>query len=175
MTASLQVLIAARDRADSIASLIAALREELPTAELLVFDDGSADPTSVQAVTAGARVLRGEVPDGPGVAWRRLIAASEARWLLLIDADEAPDPRALNALWARVRPDVDAFCLRGRRPALRVPRLMRWRDPGPLLIRGDRARAMPLRRRGRGLRGELLAAGSAGAQGVAIVPRARLG
>ena len=57
-------LVAAKDRADTVAATVAALRRLPDVDEVLVVDDGSTDDTSSSAARAGAWVLR--LPENVG-------------------------------------------------------------------------------------------------------------
>jgi hypothetical protein len=82
----LSVLIAARDEAGRIGAAVAALRDRLPDADVIVADDGSRDSTASEAEAAGARVLR--LPRrGKGQALTLAERAAADGPLLLCDAD----------------------------------------------------------------------------------------
>ena len=70
-----------------------AARQQVPFAEVLCYDDGSADDTGAVAARLGARVLRGAVNRGAAYARNRLIEACGTPWLHFHDADDriAPD------------------------------------------------------------------------------------
>jgi hypothetical protein len=90
----LSVLIAARDEAGRIGAVVAALRDRLPDADVIVADDGSRDSTASEAEAAGARVLR--LPRrGKGQALTLAERAAAAGPLLLCDADLTGDLRPL--------------------------------------------------------------------------------
>jgi glycosyltransferase involved in cell wall biosynthesis len=103
----LEVVIAAHNEAGSIAPVIGQIRAVLPDAPILVIDDGSTDETSLQAVDAGARVIRIEVNGGKGSAMRRGIAETTADWLLFLDADGQDDPSEIPILLAAREDGVD--------------------------------------------------------------------
>jgi hypothetical protein len=86
----LSVLIAARDEAGRVGAAVAALRERLPDADVIVADDGSRDSTAAEAEAAGARVLR--LPRrGKGQALTLAERAAADGPLLLCDADLTGD------------------------------------------------------------------------------------
>lgn len=60
------VLVAARNEADRIAATLGALRASLPSAHIVVADDGSDDGTAELAMIAGAEVIRRGRPHGKG-------------------------------------------------------------------------------------------------------------
>lgn len=81
-------LVPAKDRADSVAATVAALRSIDAVDRILVIDDGSTDATAAQARSAGADVLRLDVNRGKGGAVAAGVAATpDADVYLLIDAD----------------------------------------------------------------------------------------
>jgi hypothetical protein len=90
----LAVLVAARDEADRIGGTVARLRALLPTAEVVVADDGSRDGTAAAAAAAGARVVR--LPRrGKGQALSLAEETIPPGPLLLCDADLVGDLRPL--------------------------------------------------------------------------------
>jgi hypothetical protein len=88
------ILVAARDEEATIASTVAALRDEFPDAEVIVADDGSRDGTAAAAQIAGARVLRLR-HGGKGQALTLGERAAPDGPLLLCDADLKGDLRPL--------------------------------------------------------------------------------
>lgn len=64
----LLVFIPAWNEEDSIAAVIADVREHLPGADLLVIDDGSLDATAGRALKAGAKVASLPFNEGVGAA-----------------------------------------------------------------------------------------------------------
>jgi glycosyltransferase involved in cell wall biosynthesis len=62
------VFIPAWNEADSVATVIAGVREYLPDADLLVVDDGSSDETAARAAEAGATVATLPFNQGLGAA-----------------------------------------------------------------------------------------------------------
>ncbi len=84
------VLVAARDEEGTIATTVAALREQFPEAEVIVADDGSRDATAEKAERAGARVLK--LPrQGKGQALTLGERAAPPGSLVLADADLVGD------------------------------------------------------------------------------------
>ena len=92
-------LVAARDRADTVAATVAAVRGVDGVDDVLVVDDGSADDTAEVARAAGARVLRLPVNRGKGGAVTAGVEATpEADVYLLVDADVGDDAAASAVL-----------------------------------------------------------------------------
>lgn len=99
-------LVPAKDRADSVAATVAALRALPAVHRVLVIDDGSADHTADAARAAGADVLRLPTNVGKGGAVAAGIAATpDADVYLLIDADLARTAASADVLLGPVLRD----------------------------------------------------------------------
>ncbi|WP_216904498.1 TIGR04283 family arsenosugar biosynthesis glycosyltransferase [Synechococcus sp. CCY 9618] len=149
MTPPLSVVIAARDEAGCLPSLLA----DLATApalvrQVLVVDGGSSDGTPHLAALAGAEVIH--MGGGRGRQLAIGVARSTAPWLLLLHGDVRLPPGWASAVTAAIRAGEEsawAFRLRidAGDPALRLVELAvalrsRWRqlpygDQGLLLAR----------------------------------------
>ncbi len=105
-SAGIEVIIAAHNEAAAIGDVISGLRAVLPGCAVIVVDDGSIDPTSARAIEAGATVVHLWPNRGKGVALQEGIAASTARWLVLIDGDGQDDPADVPKLLAKARDGV---------------------------------------------------------------------
>jgi hypothetical protein len=91
---ALTILVAARDEEDVIGDTVRALREQFPSREVVVADDGSRDATAARAEEAGARVER--LPRrGKGQALSAAERTVPRGALLLADADVRGDLRPL--------------------------------------------------------------------------------
>lgn len=84
---SVTIALPAFNEAQGIAAVIAAAREQVPDAEILVVDDCSTDGTPDVAVAAGARVIRQPYNKGNGAAIKTAIRECCGEVLLIIDAD----------------------------------------------------------------------------------------
>jgi len=88
------ILVAARDEEETIAATVAALKDQFPSAEVIVADDGSRDGTAAVAERAGARPVR--LPRrGKGQALTMAEREAPPGGLLLADADLVGDLRPL--------------------------------------------------------------------------------
>ncbi len=94
-------VIPARDAASTVGEVVRRLANRIPTAEVIVVDDGSTDSTGERAREAGAIVVRHEVNQGKGAALQSgfdeaLRRGAEA--VLALDADGQHDPAAASSL-----------------------------------------------------------------------------
>jgi succinoglycan biosynthesis protein ExoU len=104
-TACVDVLIAARDRADTIERAVLSALAQAEVRTVIVVDDGSTDDTAARARRCdpgGKRViverLRSSV--GPSAARNVAIEISQAPWLAILDGDDFFLPGRIGALLA---------------------------------------------------------------------------
>ena len=93
------VVVPVRDRPDGLARLLAALAETAPElAEVIVVDDGSADPHAHRRVVADSRLgsrvrlVRHPRPRGPAAARNTGLAAAGTGFVAFLDSDVVPQP-----------------------------------------------------------------------------------
>ena len=99
-------IVPAKDRQDSVAATVLALRGLEQVDRVLVVDDGSVDDTTAVARAAGADVLRLDVNRGKGGAVAAGVAATpDADVYLLIDADLSDTAAVADRLLAPVLDD----------------------------------------------------------------------
>ncbi len=99
-------IVPAKDRADSVAATVGALRAVPGVDRVVVVDDGSTDATTEVARAAGAEVLRLPRNRGKGGAVKAAVDATpEADVYLLIDADLAGTAGAADLLLGPVLAD----------------------------------------------------------------------
>ncbi len=91
MQYELAIIVPAFNEAKAIGATVAALKSMLSAAgvngEVVVVDDGSKDGTGDAAEAAGVRVIRLEENAGYGFALKTGIAATNSRYVAIIDAD----------------------------------------------------------------------------------------
>jgi glycosyltransferase involved in cell wall biosynthesis len=96
-TPQITAIIPALNEAPSIAGVVQSLREQgaIPLHDIIVVDNGSTDGTGEEARRAGATVVR-EERRGYGFACiAGVMAATDARVIVLLDGDAADDPQDL--------------------------------------------------------------------------------
>jgi len=94
-------VIPARDAAATIGDVVRGLRRVLPSAEVVVVDDGSTDATGDRAREAGAAVVRHDRNRGKGAALESGFGEALRRGadaVIALDADGQHDPAAAPAL-----------------------------------------------------------------------------
>jgi len=85
------VLLPCYNEATSIAKVVAAFKEALPTATIYVYDNNSTDNTAEMALNAGA-IVRFDPNRGKGNVVRRMFSDIEADIYIMADGDETYDP-----------------------------------------------------------------------------------
>jgi succinoglycan biosynthesis protein ExoU len=104
--ASVDVLIAARDRTDTIERAISSALDQDGVRAVIVIDDGSRDDTAARAMrcgTRGKRLIVERLPHsvGPSAARNRGLEISTAPWFAVLDGDDFFLPGRIAALLAK--------------------------------------------------------------------------
>ena len=84
---SVTIVVPAFNEADSIASVVTAMRAAADWHEVLVVDDGSTDGTGAAAQAAGARVVRHPYNKGNGASVKTAIRSAATEWIAIVDGD----------------------------------------------------------------------------------------
>src|SRR5512143_2909302 len=104
---SVAVVIPCYNEEVTIASVVAAFRQCLPQARIVVVDNASSDATGDRAREAGAEVLR-ETRRGKGFALATgFRAAAEADFVIMVDGDDTYPAEAAPLMLARAREGAD--------------------------------------------------------------------
>ena len=103
----ISVVLPARNEAAALRSLLPSLRALLPTAEIVVVDDGSTDDTAAVAEAAGVRVICHPYPKGNGAAIKTGARAAQGEILVFMDADGQHRPEDIQRLLAKLEEGYD--------------------------------------------------------------------
>jgi glycosyltransferase involved in cell wall biosynthesis len=102
MPLDLALIVPAFNEADGIESTLDRVRDVLArcsvTSEIIVVDDGSTDGTRERAQRAGVKVMTHPWNRGYGAALKTGILATDARAVLIMDADATYEPGAIPRL-----------------------------------------------------------------------------
>jgi mycofactocin glycosyltransferase len=97
----LAVVIPVLDDADGLRRTLASLGPAGEIGEVVVVDDGSADPAALRhAAGPATTILRNDTPQGPGDARQRGWQATDKRFVAFVDAEVEPEPGCIEALLA---------------------------------------------------------------------------
>ena len=107
MTATVSVVIPAKNEAGALGALVAQVRAQLPRAEVLVVDDGSTDGTGEAARAAGARVVRHPASRGNGAAVKTGARHATGEILVFMDGDGQHSPADIPRLLAHLDAGYD--------------------------------------------------------------------
>src|SRR5580765_1220669 len=104
--ADLALILPAFNEEDGIEDTVARVRQVLATlpcsTEIIVVDDGSTDGTGKKAAECGVRVLTHLWNRGYGAALKTGVLATNARAIMIMDADSSYPPDAIPRLYARL-------------------------------------------------------------------------
>ncbi|MEO8277275.1 MAG: glycosyltransferase family 2 protein [Thermoanaerobaculia bacterium] len=92
------VVIPCHDEAATIAKVVTDFRRVLPSATIIVVDNGSRDASANLALAAGAELVREPRP-GKGFAMLRGFRATDADFVLMVDGDDTYPAEAAPALF----------------------------------------------------------------------------
>lgn len=95
---TITVVIPAYNEEKTIGQVVRAAKASVPTAKILVIDDGSTDNTAREASLSGAEVVSHPLNKGNGAALKTAIRAINGGLVAVIDADGQHDPADLPRL-----------------------------------------------------------------------------
>ncbi len=94
----LSVVIPARNEATGLSQLLPSLRKLLPSAEIIVVNDGATDNTTAVCAEFNVRVISHPYPKGNGAAIKTGARAAKGDVLIFMDADGQHKPEDIPAL-----------------------------------------------------------------------------
>lgn len=103
----ISVILPAKNEVEGLRKTLPALRTQLPSAEIIVSDDGSTDATAQIAAEHGARVVSAPYSMGNGAAIKRGARAATGEILVFMDADGQHDPACIPALLSKLDEGYD--------------------------------------------------------------------
>ncbi len=103
----ISIVLPAKNEANSLATLLPAVRAAQPGAEILVIDDGSTDGTGSQSLAAGAKSIRHPYSIGNGAAIKTGARHAAGEILVFMDADSQHDPADIARLLAKLDEGYD--------------------------------------------------------------------
>lgn len=104
---TLTIILPARNEAGALKTLLPALRERFPEAEIIVVDDGSTDDTAAISAGNGAVVVRHPYGMGNGAAIKSGARRARGDILVLMDADGQHAPADIERLVGKLKEGYD--------------------------------------------------------------------
>lgn len=98
MTPKVSIVIPARNEGQAIGRVVAAVRQAMPAAEVIVVDDGSTDDTAQVARNSGANVVSHPYGKGNGAAIKSGARAARGAVIVFMDGDGQHDPAIIPRL-----------------------------------------------------------------------------
>ena len=108
VTTELSIVIPAHNESANLCRVLRRIRQQFPTAELIVVDDGSTDATSSIAESAGAIVFRHPRCLGNGAAIKTGARNAGGEVVVFMDGDGQHDPDDIHAMLAKLD---EGYCM----------------------------------------------------------------
>lgn len=103
----ISIILPAKNEAGAISTTIKGIVQVIPTAEVIVVNDGSADHTAHLAQTAGAKVINHPYSKGNGAAIKTGARAATGDIIVFMDADGQHDPQDITRLLEKINEGYD--------------------------------------------------------------------
>lgn len=103
----ISVVIPAKNESESLGGVLALIKDKVPSAEIIVVNDGSTDSTEEVAAKAGVRVLSLPYSKGNGAAIKAGARAATGEVMVFMDADGQHDPADIPRLVEKIEQGYD--------------------------------------------------------------------
>lgn len=107
MPLKISIVLPAKNEAGAISTTIKGIVQVIPTAEVIVVNDGSVDHTAHLAQTAGAKVINHPYSKGNGAAIKTGARAATGDIIVFMDADGQHDPQDITRLLEKINEGYD--------------------------------------------------------------------
>ncbi|MCC5041694.1 MULTISPECIES: glycosyltransferase family 2 protein [Xanthomonas] len=104
---NISIIMPAKNEATGLNKTLPKLKAKLPSAEIIVVDDGSTDLTAKIAQEYGAMVISSPYPMGNGAAIKRGTRSANGEILVFMDSDGQHDPDDIEKLLAKLDQGYD--------------------------------------------------------------------
>lgn len=104
---NISIIMPAKNEAAGLNKTLPKLKAKLPSAEIIVVDDGSTDLTAKIAQEYGAKVISSPYPMGNGAAIKRGTRSANGEILVFMDSDGQHDPDDIEKLLAKLDQGYD--------------------------------------------------------------------
>lgn len=96
-TASVTVVVTTKDRAElAREALLSVANQSYPPQQLIVVDDGSAQPFVPSDLGIPVEVIRNDFPLGPSAARNQALSKTNSDWVTFLDDDDILDPEMIE-------------------------------------------------------------------------------
>jgi glycosyltransferase involved in cell wall biosynthesis len=107
MTHKISIILPCLNEANSLKTLLPALKQQQPDAEIIVVDDGSHDDSAQIAQHCGARVISHPYSKGNGAAIKTGAREAQGDILIFMDADGQHQPADIARLLEKIAQNYD--------------------------------------------------------------------
>ncbi|NYI19806.1 glycosyltransferase involved in cell wall biosynthesis [Xanthomonas arboricola] len=104
---NISIIMPAKNEAAGLTKTLPKLKAKLPSAEIIIVDDGSTDSTAKIAQEYGAKVISSPYPMGNGAAIKRGTRSASGTVLVFMDSDGQHDPDDIEKLLIKLDQGYD--------------------------------------------------------------------
>ena len=107
MSHTISIILPAKNEAQNLTALLTKIQSIIPSAEILIVNDGSTDNTPELAKQAGAKVISHPYSQGNGAAIKTGARNANGEILIFMDADGQHDPQDIPRLLEKLEQGYD--------------------------------------------------------------------